>query len=86
MKCKRKELLLTYAKSNQVRDFHVPPNHTLSLTKLFFHPITLMPYFKHECGTQDKNTRASRRLNQLHPRAPVIPPKLVKRSHKKTNK
>ena len=33
---REKELLLTYAKANQVRDFHVPPDHRLSLTKYFF--------------------------------------------------
>ena len=29
MKYKRIELLLAYEKANQVREFHVPPNHRL---------------------------------------------------------
>lgn len=46
----RKYLLLTYENSNQVRDFHIPPDHRLGWTKFLFQPVIPMPYYKHECG------------------------------------
>jgi len=45
----RKDLILTYENANSVRDFHVPLDYKLGLTKSIFQLITLEPYSKHEC-------------------------------------
>jgi len=74
---KEKGSFINIQKSNQVKDFHVPPDHRLGWTKYLFQPITPTPYSSNVCGMSwnKANNTKSRHLDvdHLNPK-PVIPP------------
>jgi len=69
---------------NQVKDFHVPPDHKLGLNQIFISTqspschIPSMNVVSH--GRKQNITKHEiHRLNHLHPQAIVISPKPVQR-------